>query len=248
MNSHHERRTLPRQLAFGAATLACFALLLGATPVVAEGDDDSTFDFSRGRGRDSGYMITITNLTYDQIISPPVVVVHNEQFRLFQPGLAAGSELTALAEDGMTGPLAGLLAVSPGVSDYAVAGGGILPGGSATVEVRVQGNARMISVAGMLVSTNDAFVGLDGYALPFGLFNSSRTTTINAQAYDAGSEANTESCAHIPGPPCGNPGVRVTDGAEGFVHVHRGIQGVGELDAPTKDWRNPAARISIQRK
>jgi hypothetical protein len=106
----------------------------------------------------------------------------------------------------------------------------------------------MISLAGMLVSTNDAFVGLDGYTLPFGLFNSLKDTSIDAPAFDAGSEANTESCAHIPGPPCGSPGVRVTDGAEGFVHVHRGIQGVGELDASTKDWRNPVARISIERK
>ena len=193
-------------------------------------------------------MVTISNLTYDQIISPPVVVVHNGQFRLFEPGLPVSSELTALAEDGMTGPLVGLLEVSPGVSDYAVAGGGIPPGGSVTVEVRIQGNARSISLAGMLVSTNDAFVGLDGYTLPFGLFKSSRETIINAPAYDAGSEADTESCAHIPGPPCGSPGMRVTDGAEGFVHVHRGIQGVGDLDASTKDWRNPVARISIQRK
>ena len=248
MNSHQEHRKLTRLPAHGVVTLFCFALLLGGTPVLADDGDSSAFDSPRGRGRDSGYMVTITNLTYDQIISPPVVVVHDGRFRLFQPGQPAGSELAALAEDGMTGPLAGLLAVSPGVFDYAVAANGIPPGGSVTVEARVQGSARMLSLAGMLVSTNDAFAGLDGYALPFGLFNSSRATTVNAQAYDAGSETNTESCAHIPGPPCGSPGVRVTDGAEGFVHVHRGIQGVGELDAATKDWRNPVARISIQRK
>ncbi len=147
----------------------------------------------------------------------------------------------------MTGPLVGLLAVSPGVADYAVASGGIPPAGSVTVEIGLQGNARLLSVAGMLVSTNDAFVGLDGFAVPFGLFSSSRRMIVNADAYDAGSEANTESCSHIPGPPCGSPGVRVTDGAEGFVHVHRGIQDIAELDASTKDWRNPVARINIQR-
>jgi hypothetical protein len=176
-----------------------------------------------------------------------VVVVHDGNFSLFDAGQPAGSELAALAEDGMTGPLAGLLAVSPGVSDYAVAAGGIPPTGSVSVEVRARGRARMFSLAGMLVSTNDAFAGLDGYTLPFGLFNSSGATTIDVPAYDAGSEANTESCDHIPGPPCGNPEVRVTDGAEGFVHVHRGIQGVGDLDASMKDWKNPVARITIQR-
>jgi len=247
MNFHQDRRKLTRFVALGAATLSCIALLFGGTLVLAD-NDESAYGHSRGHGRGSSYTVTITNLTYDQIISPPVVVVHNGKFRLFEPGLPASTELAALAEDGMTGPLVGLLEAAPGVSDYEVAGGGIPPSGSITVEVRIQGNSRMISLAGMLISTNDAFVGLDGYALPFGLFNSSRASIINAPAYDAGSEANTESCTHIPGPPCGNPGMRVTDGAEGFVHVHRGIQGVGDLDAPTKDWRNPVARISIQRK
>jgi len=41
--------------------------------------------------------------------------------------------------------------------------------------------------------------------------------------------------------------VRVTDGAESFVHIHRGIHGTGDLDASTKDWRNPVARIRIER-
>ena len=241
---NHTRST--RCTARSIATLLGLALLLGASPVLADGGSSNP-DPTRGRARGSVYTVTITNLTYDQIISPPVVVVHDEQFRLFEAGQAASGELAALAEDGMTGPLAGLLAVSTGVSSYAVAAGGIPPTGSVSVEVRIQGSARKLSLAGMLVSTNDAFVGLDGYAMPFGLFNSLRGLTVNADAYDAGSEANTESCDHIPGPPCGSPGMRVTDGAEGFVHVHRGIRGGAGLDDSAKDWRNPVARITIRR-
>ena len=249
MNPRENHRKLTRPFTLGALTLSCLALLLGGTLVLADDDDSTNSDSRGGRGRGSGYyVVTITNLTYDQTISPPVVVVHDGRFRLFQPGLPAGGELAILAEDGMTGPLAGLLDVSTGVFDYEVAAGGIPPTGSITVEVQSRGGARMLSLAGMLISTNDAFVGLDGYALPNGYFSSSRAAIVDAPAYDAGSEANTESCAHIPGPPCGSPEVRVTDGAEGFVHVHRGIQGVGELDAATKDWRNPVARISIHRK
>jgi len=191
-------------------------------------------------------MVTITNLTYDQIISPPVVVVHDERFSLFQPGQPAGGELTALAEDGMTGPLVGLLEVSTGVVDYAVADGGIPPAGSVTVEVSARGNGKMLSLAGMLVSTNDAFVGLDGLALSSGFAAAFGATSVDAPAYDAGSEANTESCDHIPGPPCGSPGVRVTDGAEGFVHIHRGIRGVGDLDDSAKDWNNPVAHVTVR--
>ena len=41
-------------------------------------------------GGGPAYMVTITNLTYDQIISPPVVVVHDGRFRLFRPGQPAG--------------------------------------------------------------------------------------------------------------------------------------------------------------
>jgi len=66
-------------------------------------------------------------------------------------------------------------------------------------------------------------------------------------AYDAGSEANTESCEHIPGPPCMNPEMRVTDGAEGFVYIHPGISGEGDLTESGYDWRNPVARFVIER-
>jgi hypothetical protein len=71
-------------------------------------------------------------------------------------------------------------------------------------------------------------------------------------AYDAGSERNDELCASIPGPDffeCGGPGggSQVEGGEEGFVHVHSGIHGVGDLVPAERDWRNPVARISITR-
>ena len=36
-------------------------------------------------------------------------------------------------------------------------------------------------------------------------------------------------------------------GEEGFVHVHSGIHGVGDLDEAARDWRNPVARIVVRR-
>jgi hypothetical protein len=243
METRGNNRKLRRLARIGAVTLACSALLLGGTAALAD-DEGSGFPSRRATG--TRYMVTITNLTYDQIISPPVVVVHDGRFSLFQPGQPVSGELAALAEDGMTGPLAGLLEVSTGVVDYAVAGGGIPPAGSVTVEVNAPGRGKMLSLAGMLVSTNDAFVGLDGLALSAGFAAAAGATTVGAPAYDAGSEANTESCDHIPGPPCHGPGVRVTDGAEGFVHVHRGIRGAGDLDASAKDWNNPVASVTVR--
>lgn len=70
---------------------------------------------------------------------------------------------------------------------------------------------------------------------------------VEAEAYDAGSEANSESCTYIPGPPCGNAEVRDTGDAEGFVHVHAGVHGIGDLDPAMHDWRNPVAEITIKR-
>ena len=67
---------------------------------------------------------------------------------------------------------------------------------------------------------------------------------VMALAYDAGSEANTELCDFIPGPPCGNH-VKDSSEAEGYVFVHSGIHGIGDIDAAMYDWRGPVANVVI---
>ncbi len=42
------------------------------------------------------------------------------------------------------------------------------------------------------------------------------------------------------------PGAR-GGGEEGFVHVHQGIHGVGDLLPSARDWRNPVAQVTVQR-
>jgi hypothetical protein len=54
-------------------------------------------------------------------------------------------------------------------------------------------------------------------------------------AYDAGSEANTESCAHVP---CEVHDVRMTVGAEGVVQQHAGIRGDADI-AISRGWSGP---------
>ncbi len=179
-------------------------------------------------------------------MAPVAVAVHMDNPGLyFELGEPASEALAALAEDGDGSALLAAVSAIPGVTDIAMirgAGGGvIMPGETASVEFPVRGYAQFVSLAGMLVTTNDAFVAIRNQRLPdYG------TVSVDALAYDAGSEKNTESCDHIPGPPCGNAGVRVTDGAEGFVHVHPGISGEGDAPAISYDWRNPVARISVQ--
>lgn len=188
------------------------------------------------------YAVTITNVTRGQVITPPVVVSHNHRFKLFTVGAPAGPELAALAEDGLTAPLTSLLPLLPGVFDVVTATGPILPGASMTIEVKAVGPFRFFTAVGMLATTNDAFFAVQGVAAP-----RKGEATAEAEAYDAGSEGNSESCAFIPGPPCGSGGVRDTVGAEGYVHIHAGIHGIGHLVPATHDWRNPVAEISIRR-
>jgi len=65
------------------------------------------------------------------------------------------------------------------------------------------------------------------------------------RALDAGSEANTESCRDIPGPPCGSAGVRHPAMAEGVVTVSKGLTGSGDVDAAVYGWADPVATVRL---
>lgn len=192
------------------------------------------------------YRVSVTNITKGQVLSPVVVATHLRNAPpLWTLGEQASPELAQVAEDAMLDPLMTQLGSMGSVLDVQViegAGGPIMPGETASVEVESIGGFRHVSAVGMLVTTNDAFVGLNGVRGP-NLGDGEHASP----AYDAGSEANTELCSDIPGPPCGNAEVRVTDGAEGFVHIHNGVHGEGDLVPSQHDWHNPAAHFVIER-
>ncbi len=193
------------------------------------------------------YRVTITNLTKAQILSPAVVATHAETApMLFELGEPASEALAKVAEDADAEDLLAMLGSAADVLDVQVAmgaAGPIMPGESASVELDTIFSHRWVSAVSMLVTTNDSFMAIRhvrgpnvGAAVHF------------SPAYDAGSEANTQSCEHIPGPPCGQAGVRMTDGAEGYVYVSPGFVGDDELLTPyAYDWRNPVAKIAIER-
>jgi hypothetical protein len=195
------------------------------------------------------YKVTITNLTRGQVFSPPIVIGHDRNFSLFTLGEAASDELAALAEGGATQPLVDQVY---GLYPYAVAGGPIMPGDSESVilEISKRNRSKLISVAGMLVTTNDAF-----FAVRDIWFLGKGNLIVEAPAYDAGSEKNTEECKDIPGPPCGEPNEHPADEAEGYVHVHAGIYGIAPIEeeedprlVPAENnWDNPVAQITIRR-
>ena len=200
------------------------------------------FAFADSYGYGRKYEITITNITRGQIFSPPVAISHKWGFQLFELGAPAADWLSQLAEDGLPGPLIDHVSGLQSVLDTDVAPGPVLPGGTATLYLVAKGSFKYISVAGMLVSSNDAFLAVTNKRVSrFG------KTTAHAVAYDSGSESNTEDCASIPGPPCGNVGVRDIGHAEGYVHVHAGIHGIGDdLKPENHDWNNPVAIVTIR--
>lgn len=195
------------------------------------------------QAREAGYEITITNVTRNQVFSPVAVVAHTRRIALFKAGQPASAELAAIAEAGDAGPLVESLEGNRNVLGAAVSSGPVMPGATATIRVASRA-ARRISVASMLVNTNDAFLALNSTHAPrYG------SVTRDARAYDAGTEPNDEVCANIPGPACdgAGPSLDAAEGDEGYVHIHPGIHGIGDLDASEYDWRNPVAVINIRR-
>src|SRR3990172_2041384 len=188
------------------------------------------------------YQIPVTNLTRDQQFTPILVASHRAGVNIFTLGSPASGVLATLAEEGNTAPLAAQLSSMSAVKDV-VSGNGLLnPGQTVTLTVRGDGAFNRISVASMLIPTNDGFFALNSEEVPQG--NAGKT--FYSPAYDAGSERNDESCTSIPGPffaECGGPG----GGEEGYVHIHAGIHGIGDLDASRRDWRNPVAKIAVRK-
>ncbi|GJM08850.1 MAG: hypothetical protein DHS20C11_11260 [Lysobacteraceae bacterium] len=189
----------------------------------------------------NSYEITITNLTKAQSFTPILVASHRNNVRLFNVGQPASDALAEMAEGGATAPLEDyLLQMSDRVGDVSTSPGLLGPGESATVPFERSFQYPRLSIAAMLIPTNDTFFAISGVKIPnhHGVFE--------AHAYDAGSELNDELCASIPGPVCGGEGGSVEDG-EGFVHIANGISGEGDLAASTYDWRGPVARVRIKR-
>lgn len=206
------------------------------------------------------YEITVTNITPGQNLTPILVVAHRRSQSLFTPGQPASESLAMLAEGGDTGPLtqdledagvpANQIATIFG-PDPATLPPLTTPGDSASIRIAGPKHGGRLSIAAMLVPTNDTFAALNAVRLPF--FGQASYAAV---AYDAGTEANDQNCANMPGPPCdGIPYLPAAGTDEGFVHVSNGFHDLGDFDADGNvilgpqgyDWRNPVARVVVRR-
>lgn len=187
------------------------------------------------------YQVTITNATSHQVLTPPLVVTHNDNFQLFTVGGTASDGLVLQAETGDPSLLYSEVSNAHGVQETVTGSAPILYGQSATFEINARKNT-MLSLTSMLATTNDGFAALNSVELP------KKSETYYAYAYDAGSEMNNESCSHIPGPPCAaDSGNARTESGEGFISIHNGVHGGSDLNPKHLDWRGPVAVITITR-
>jgi len=186
--------------------------------------------------------VTITNITQNQTFTPIMVASHRGRINLFETGEPASDELIAIAESGNVTPLSALLSANDRVSDVKNSGGLLGPGESVTLILDTDKHRNRISLASMMLPTNDSFIALDSVGVP----KHGKTKTYLSPGYDAGSETNDESCSNIPGPYCGGIGLSPADPGEGYVHISRGISGNADLAPANFDWRNDVAKVTVR--
>ena len=183
------------------------------------------------------YRVTITNLSRADL-TPPVWAVHDRRASLFRQGRFATPGISALAEDGVTAIALSEMRRRRGVRRAAVAGR-IAPGRAITIRVRTSTRHRRFSFASMQVCSNDTFAGINRLALPL----RPRRRVIAIRAYDAGTERNTESAAHVP---ClGAHGVGPSERRR--IARNPRIRGIADLRADRHGWGRVIARLVVRR-
>ena len=198
------------------------------------------------------YQITVQNLTGNQPLSPVAIIAHKSGYQVFEVGKSATEGLEYLAEGGSN---IELLAEAKADADYissSAGTGAIAPGGNESVSLEL-GDAKdfQVSVATMLVNTNDAFAA--EVSSKVDELQVGERLTINAPAWDAGTEANSESVGTLPGPVDGGEGFsdsRVGD--SDFVAIHQGVVTSDDGLATSvlnesHRFDNPVARIIVER-
>ncbi|MFK7800218.1 MAG: spondin domain-containing protein [Anaerolineae bacterium] len=238
-----QRFSLPAKVTVGLILL--MSLLLAS---VASADNYET----------RTYEVTVVNLTGGQPFTPPVIATHEKGFHMFQRGKNATTYVQEIAENGNLAPMVEFLTGNEWVSDFVVAVAGdpppLMPRNVITVEISAESGHDQLSFVSMLICSNDGFAGVNSVNLPK---NVGQSKVRLVQAYDAGTEINTEDFADIV-PPCpaltgvesddDGTGMSNPDLAEGKkIKRHRGIVGDNDLDSAIHGWTGPAGVIVITR-
>jgi len=193
-------------------------------------------------GKAKKFKVTLLNLTKGQPMTPAVLAVHSQKHQLFHLGAKPSIGLSKLATDGMTDKLIHEFKKNKYVVRQATGDGITMPGQKSQIVIEANDRRFKLSLVSMLARTNDAIVLAQNISTKLRVGQKSVTL---AKVYDAGAEANTESCSDIPAPPCNNPGMG--EAGEGFIRPHEGVVGVGDLDLSRDTFAPVAAKIIVER-
>lgn len=189
------------------------------------------------------YEVTIENLTSGQPFSPGVIATHTKKTNVFKAGEPASEGIRYIAEMGDPSVAVTELEGNADAHDVAATTSPVGPGGTLMTEIEGKANANRLSLAVMLVCTNDGFTGLESVKLPGGY----KAETYEMMAYDAGTELNEETSETIvDGCGLGSDGNARTATDEPIM-AHPGIQGTGDLTVADHGWTDPVIRITVQR-
>lgn len=191
-----------------------------------------------GVGRTADYHAQIENPHGAQVFSPPLLVVHRAEVRLFELGQAASDGIRTLAEMGDNAVLAEAVMSMDGIYAVEQLADGVGPGASVGIDFSAPVQGYRVTVLMMLVWTNDGFTGVGGSELPAVL----QAIEVGGHAYDAGTELNNELMTHVPG-----LGGTERDPDMGVVALHPGISGAGDLDAAVWGWSGSASYVTLTR-
>ena len=209
------------------------------------------------------YRFTITNNAAGQPLTPPVIAIHDANTSIVTGGEPASDGIAQLAENGNNAPLvealeadAYVFGIGQGESPIVAEG---VPGAAdfpdtVTIDVTGAVGADYFTFAAMMICTNDGFATLDNEMLPAIVGD---IIELQARAYDAGSEINTENLGDMV-PPCQGL-VGVSTDAEGVgasnpelaeggvVAPHAGIVGETDLDTEIHAVATYPANVSVER-
>lgn len=213
------------------------------------------------------YHATVQNLTRGQPFSTGILVTHSPQVTVGEAGSAPSPLIVKIAEDGF--PPAELidqvLGGEPGIDQIVQFHEPMMPIGANlarldgpptfdTFQITASGSATRLSAATMIICTNDGFTGVNSVELPTG----DDPLVFLTEAYDAGSEQNTEAWGDIvDGCQMAGPVRPPADGNRddgipedgNIIAVHPGVFGVagsGGLVPFEHGWNNPVGRITIR--
>lgn len=191
---------------------------------------------------DREYELFILNQTDAQSFSLPLAVTHNASFSLFREKELASKPIVELAEQGHYLPLERFVRESLANASVTRGTAPVRPGKTMLIRLYPDPGQTHVTLLAKLLTTNDAFLGLGGEALP-----ESGSREIIVPVFSSGTQIQNEQCAFIPGTPCNNSDKSNPLSPPSTIYSLPGLRGVGDLDAKLYGWSRGAALVRITR-